>query len=280
MSTASEYFADVRAAWRRIEELSPRVRGLVESVAADSTTLPVLFEHLLTMLRYRAVVDGAATDPDTWQDLDFAAEAATGIFGLAAAEAGTMTDTRVGWLDGLPATGPTAYATGRTWLTAAWLAIALRDAAMIDKLVAVPVAAMRDADSDYDAYLYPWVETLQAFLGHREVPPELFLAVMDGTDPDLARHTSAEFMMRVIYPPIRMFYYILRRDEEKFATALSDAVDRHHLQWATADFDTDPEGLLASAPLAMVILARSVGMSAEVRSPYLPAGFLRGQRVS
>ncbi len=280
MSAATEYFAETNAAWRHIEELSPQVRGLVESVAADSTTLPALFDHLLTMLRYRAVVDGAAIDPDTWQDLDFAAEAATAMFTLAAADAGTVTDTRVGWISGLTATGPTARATGRTWLTAAWLAIALRDTTMIDKLVAVPLEVMRDADSDYDTYLYPWVETLQAFLGHRDVAPDLFLAVMDGTDPDLARHTSPQFMLRVIYPPIRMFYYILRRDEEKFATALSDAVHRHHLYWATADFDSDPEGLLALAPLAMVVLARSVGMSAEVRSPFLPAGFLAGNRVS
>ncbi|MEV5646920.1 immunity 49 family protein [Nocardia sp. NPDC052254] len=278
MSTAK--FADVDAAWRHIEELSPQVRGLVESVAADSTALPALFEHLLTMLRYRAVVDDAASDPDTWQDLDFAAEAATGIFTLAAAEAGTVTDTRVGWFDGLTATGPTEYATGRTWLTAAWLAVTLRDNAMIGKLVAVPLEVMRDADSAYDAYLYPWVQTLQTFLGHREVTPEMLLAAMDGTDPDLARFTSPELMLWVVHPPMRMFYHLLRRDEEKFAIALSDAVDRHHSYWATADFDSDPAGLLALAPLALVILARSVGMSADIRSPYLPVGLLRGHRVS
>ena len=113
---------------------------------------------------------------------------------------------------------------------------------------------------------------------HREVTPDLFGAAMDGTDPDQARLTPPGVMLQLIYPPIRMFSYLLRRDEAQFDTALTDAVQQYRTFWSAGDNAGSPDGFIALAPLAIAALARSVGMSVDVESEYLPRNFVHGIR--
>jgi hypothetical protein len=126
--------------------------------------------------------------------------------------------------------------------------------------------------------MYPWVETLRTFLSHGEVTPELFLPAMDGTDPDTARFTPPDAMMRLVYPPIRMFYYVLRRDSAKFAEAYTDALEQHRAYWTAGGNEVQPDGFVAFAPLAVAVLARSAGMTVDVQSGYAPANLLLGIR--
>lgn len=151
-----------------------------------------------------------------------------------------------------------------------------RDNAVIQQLAAVPLDVLRASGVEHDAYLMPWVETLQAFLAHREVTPEMFVPAMDGTDPDTARFTPPSAMLQLVYPPIRMFYYVLRRDTEKFTEAYVAALERHRAFWTAEGREDDPSGFLALAPLAVAVLARTVGMTFDVRSDYAPANLLSG----
>ena len=78
-----------------------------------------------------------------------------------------------------------------------------------------------------------------------------------------------------------MFYYVLRRDEEKFNNAFAQALEQHQKYWtANSERIDEPEGFVALAPLAIAVLARSVGLSVTVESEYAPRNFVEGIRPS
>ena len=250
----------------------------LDFVAEDTGALNNVRRRALTLGQYRTVIDPDAADPATREAFQLAAQAATAVFSAAIGAEGQQIEAVIGRPRHFAATGPTDSAHAGAWPTAMWLAVAVRDDTLIQQLAAVPAEVLRASGVEHDTYLYPWIETVQAFLTDREVTPEMFLPAMDGTDPDTAQFTPPEAMLRLIYPPIRMFYYVLRRDTEKFTTALVEALERHRQYWTADDRAGDPSGFIAPAPLAIAILARKVGMSFDVQSEYLPATLLAGVR--
>jgi hypothetical protein len=276
MTTVARHDVDVHSAWVLIEKLAPKVAFYFDYIEKDAAALNNVLRRELMLGQYRTVVDPDAADPDTWLDLKLAAQAAAAVFTAAAAPKGEEVEAVIGRPRRFAATGPSEYADAGLWITAAWLAVLQRDDELIQHLAAVPLDLLRASGDEYDSYLLPWVETLQLFLGHQEVPPDLFLAVMDGTDPDSAQYTSPEAMLNVVYPPILMFYYVLRRDTEKFTEAYVSALERHRTFWTGEGRADDPDGFLALAPLAVAVLARSVGMTFDVQSGYAPANLLAG----
>ncbi len=279
-TAVARHSVGVDVAWKQVEKLSPQVAFYFDYLAQDTGVLANIVRRELMLGQYRSVVDPDTEDPDTWGDLELAAQAAAAAFTAACAPEGQEVEAVIGRPRRFAATGPTSHTGPAAWLTAAWLAVIQRDDVLIQQLAAVPLDVLRASGIEYDAYLYPWVETLQTFLAHREVTPEMFLPAMDGTDPDTARFTPAEVMLQLVYPPIRMFYYVLRRDSKKFAEAFVSALERHREYWTAEDRATDPDGFLALAPLAVAVLARSVGMTFDVQSGYTPATLLAGLRPS
>ncbi|WP_329067205.1 immunity 49 family protein [Amycolatopsis sp. NBC_01480] len=276
MTTVERHPIDVELAWKQIEALSPQVGFYLDYVEKDTAALANVLRRELMLTQYRSVVDPDSADPDTWDALHTAAQAAAAIFAAAG------TDAEVEAVIGRPmrfaGTGPNERADPGAWLTAAWLAVITRDDTLIQQLASVPLDLLRASGVEHDAYMYPWVETLQTFLSHGEVTPELFLPAMDGTDPDTARFTPPDAMMRLVYPPIRMFYYLLRRDSAKFADAYTDALEQHRAYWTAGGNEVQPDGFVAFAPLAVAVLARSAGMTVDVRSGYTPLNLLLGTR--
>ncbi|NKY86370.1 immunity 49 family protein [Nocardia veterana] len=248
----------------------------LDYIAKDTGALDNVLRRALTLAQYRAAVDPDAAHPATWDALRLASRAATTVFTAATSAEGQEIEAVIGRPVRFTATGPSDSAHAGRWPTALWLAIIVRDDAAIQQLATVPEEILRASGVEHDAYLYPWIETLQAFVTHREVTPEMFLPAMDGTDPDAARFTPPDAMLNLIYPPIEMFYYVLRRDPQKFRAALVQALERHREYWTGTNRSGDPSGFLALAPLAIAVLAQSAGMSVDVQSEYLPANLLTG----
>jgi hypothetical protein len=268
---------DRDACREEVDDLTPDLSAAVDRLENGRGTLKNVLHQALELLRYRTGVDPSAAEPETWRDLRTAAQAATALF--AAATGDGEIEAEVTRPMRLPATGPTIAANAGHWLTGAWLAVIDRNDELIQRLCAVPLDTLRASGAEHDDYMYPWVETVQAFLAHREVTPEMFRAAMDGTDPDTARITPRRIMLQLVYPPIKMFYYLLRRDEEKFTAATVSALDDHRSYWTGDEGSAeDPDGFLALAPLAVAVLARSAGMPVDVASDYLPSNFLLGIR--
>jgi len=278
MTTVPRHPIDESTAWEEIEDLSPDVVTYLDRVGTKPAALKNLQQTTLLLTQWRTVVDPVAEQQETWEDLRIAAQAATAVFTAADAAEGEAIETVVAKPVRFTATGPTSAANPGAWLNAAWLAVIDRNDELIQRLCAVSPETLRAAGTEHDTYMDPWVETVRTFLAHREVPPELFGAAMDGTDPDNARLTPPGVLLRLVYPPIKTFYYLLRRDQAQFTAALTDAVEQHRAFWSAPGVADSPDGFLALAPLAIAVLARSVGMSVDVESEYLPRNFVNGVR--
>jgi hypothetical protein len=101
------------------------------------------------------------------------------------------------------------------------------------------------------------------------------VAAADGTSPEATRYADAELMLKILYPPIILFYRYLRQDHEEFNKALAEALQWHKEYWtATEDRAISAEGLVALGPLAIACLARDAGFPLDIESEYLPKALL------
>ncbi|MBN6038311.1 immunity 49 family protein [Amycolatopsis sp. 195334CR] len=252
-------------AQKQLDALAPQIGFYLDYIEKDAAALKNVLGRALELAQYAAVLDPAAAEAD----LRTAAQAATAIFSAAAGEG--EIEAVVAKPVRFQATGPVSYANGGAWLFAVWLAIASHEDELVQRLCAIPEETLRASGAEHDAYLYPWVRTVRNFLTNQEIPPELFSTVMDGTDPDAAVRTPKRAMAQLVYPPVEMFYFLLRRDAEKFGASLVRALEQHRKFWA-GDLADDPDGFIAFAPLAIAELAKSAGMPVEVESEYLLSG--------
>ncbi|WP_432138680.1 immunity 49 family protein [Streptomyces sp. bgisy154] len=244
---------------------------------ADSAVLrPQALSTALTLAQQRCAVDPQAVKFETWEAWVTAMQTGSALFAAAVAPEGTRVTCRVKDRERtLPATGPESHLNAGTWVTSFYLAMICRDNDRLRQLAEVPVSLLRDSGAVFDEYIYPWVETLQSFwLGRQDVGDKLVAAV-DGTSPEALRYADADLMAKVLYPPLIVFYRVVRRDAAEFNKALADAVRWHKAYW-TADEDraNHADGLVALGPLAMACLARDQGISVEVESEYLPRALL------
>jgi Immunity protein 49 len=276
MTTVPRQAIDAEWAQKMLTEIDKGVDDFIVHIETDPGSLHTLSQWTLMSFLYRTVLDPTAAEQSTWSMLRLAAQAASGVFAAAMADEGEV-DHDVNGPVRLPATGPTSRANAGAWLDAAWLAIILRDNDMIQQLCAVPLDLLRASGVEHEAYMYPWVETIQAALRREPIPPSMFMPAMDGTDPDNARFMPAEEMLLLVFPPIHLFSFLLRRNEERFNEALEQALRSHAEFWSTEDRANDAQGFVALAPLAIAVLATRAGMTVTVDSEYMPANLLRSR---
>lgn len=278
MPTVPRHPVDRDVVQKQVDVLAPQISFYIDYVEQDPAALKNVLARALVLTQYESVLDPAAAGTQTWEDLRTSAQAATAIFTAAAADEGEI-EAIVAKPSRFKATGPVSYANAGAWLSAAWLAIVNREDELIQRLCSIPDDTLRASGVEHDDYVYPWVQTIRNFLTNQEVTSELFTSVMDGTDPDNAAITPPRVMAQIVYPPVEMFYYLLRRDSEKFTVSLTRALEQHRKYWTSdEDLVDEPDGFIAFAPLAIAVLARSIGMSVDVESEYLPSNFLQGTR--
>jgi Immunity protein 49 len=276
VTTIPRHTTDVDEAGRVIMTLSPRVGPRLDRVPEEPHhQLARIRDTSLALAEYRCVVDPTAAERETWEDLQLAAQAAAAVF---VGEPGEDVEVTVGRKLRYTAPGPGAETHPGAWLTAVWLNVILRDEQRIRQLCAVPADTLRASGVEHDAYMYPWIESVRAFLRHEGVTPDTFIPAMDGTDPDQARYTGRGPMLQLVYPPIKMFYYMFRRDVDKFNAALADALTDHRTYWAAPGGADESDGFLALKPMGVAVLALGAGMPVTVSSEYLPENLLRGRR--
>ncbi|MGW2883435.1 immunity 49 family protein [Streptomyces sp. NPDC001233] len=178
----------------------------------------------------------------------------------------------------IQATGPQHYTDAGNWLTAFWLAVICREQERMTQLIHVPLSLLRASGAVFDDYIYAWVEALQvAWRQGGGDLGELLTAAIDGTDPESLSAADPELVLKVLYPPINLFYRYVARQHEEFNEALSDALRWHKEYWsANEERSGRSSGLVALGPLAVACLARDAGFPIEVESEYLPKHLLAG----
>jgi hypothetical protein len=258
----------------QVESIAPEIADLAPHLSKSGTVLSTVSSWALVAAQYRTVLDPTADDPDTWDDLQIAADAGAALFDAALRPEGEEITVRVLGERMTTATGPWSKANAGRWLTVAWLAVISRQKHLVERLCAVPVDVLRASGAEHPPFVYPWQEMVRLFLTGGEITPGLVAAAIDGTE-DAEPHDHVRL---VAYPQIVLLYQVLRRDGDKVNDFLRRAVDSHREYWTAPERSASPDGLVALGPLAIAVLARRVGLDVTVESEYLPRNLLTGDR--
>ncbi|MFI9614317.1 immunity 49 family protein [Streptomyces sp. NPDC052023] len=250
----------------------------IEELAEWPDGIGMTFSSALSTAKSQCRNDPTAEFLETWEAWTTAMQVGSALFASATAPEGSTVECMIAHkVRTIPAVGIRHFVDAGTWLDAFWLAVICRDEARLTQLCQVPIETLRASDAVFEEYIYDWVDALQTYWLERPGLGEKLTAAFDKTDPDRLRYVDRELMLKVLYPPINMFFRFISRDPEKFNEALVQAVQLHKEYW-TADVEERQEtsdGDVALAPLALACLAYDAGRPIEVDSEYLPEHLLK-----
>ncbi|MER0240816.1 immunity 49 family protein [Streptomyces sp. HSW2009] len=257
---------------------------MVEEEAADeiktlersTRTFGLTFSSLESRAHLHLLSDPDAERVETWEAWMQAAQVGSALFAAATAAPGTTVSCRVAEeMRTIPATGPQHFTDAGNWLAAFWMAITCRDQPRMDQLCQVPISLLRKSGATYDEYIYDWVDSLQTYWTERPGLSEKFVRASKGADPDDAPIAGRELMLRLLYPPLNLFYRFLERDHAGFNAALVQALQLHKAYWTANEerMETTADAV-ALGPLAIACLAYDAGFPIDVESEYLPSCIL------
>lgn len=275
MESVPRHPADVNFAQEQVESVGKMLETTFEYLERTPDALGNAIWQSVMRWNYQCVVDPAAEREETARYLATIVDIYAAAFAAAFEPEGTVPCEVDGTTYRVPAAGPNRLSSPQNLLAGLLFAAVHRDEERIQQLCGVNKYTMVASGVKADNYVLPWIDTLQRFLRHEDVPADLFTKVMELTDPDQATITPQDYMLRIAYPPIKMFYYLLRRDAEKFSEATVQAVTLHRDYWTHPDLAEEPDGFVALAPLAIAVLGKRVGLPVNVESEYLPHHLLR-----
>ncbi|GAA2276086.1 immunity 49 family protein [Streptomyces atrovirens] len=235
------------------------------------------FSSALHTAKLQCSLDPTADKLETWEAWVAAMQVGSALFASATAPEGSTVECMIGHeVRTIPAVGITHFVDAGTWLEAFWLAIVCRDQARMTQLCEVPIETLRASGAVFEEYIYHWVDALQTYWLERPGLGEKLVAAFDGTDPDRLRFMDREMMLKVLYPPINLFYRFVSRDADKFNEALVQALELHKEYWtASEERQETGDGDVPLAILALACLAHDAGLPVEVESEYLPENLLK-----
>ncbi|MFJ8046250.1 immunity 49 family protein [Kitasatospora sp. NPDC096147] len=247
-----------------LEDFGSRRLGLIE-----------LMDTAVTITEGRLLLDPKAGRIESWEAVLTAMQASSALFVAAGMAEGEAECRIAGEVRRVPAGNSKREAHAGNWLTAFWLCVVCRETERLDALAALPVEVLRESGAVYDEYVYAWVEALQAYWKREPLQAEKLAAAIEGSDPEVARIASKDYLLRVVYPPMEMFYQFLKGDQAAFNSSLVQALELHKEYW-TSDRERSitSTGFFALAPLAVACMAFDSGMQVEVESDYLPENLL------
>lgn len=268
---------DLEFAGRQVTDLGEDLAEQIDDLEGYSEGLSDLLSTALMQMRYRCALDPTAKLGPTWESVVLAMQAGAGIFAVASG-AGASAEFRIYTRSmRFPVTGPRYWTDAGTWLRALWLVMICRERERTDLLCEVSVDLLRASGARFDEYIYPWVEALRTFWRQEPGYYDKINAALRGTDPAVLRVASEELVLLTLYPPIKMFDYLIQQDADKFNNALFEALDLHRIFWTkTPERSKDPDGYIALGPTALACLAREMGIAIDVESEYMPQVLVEG----
>ncbi|MCX5388089.1 immunity 49 family protein [Streptomyces sp. NBC_00083] len=273
-----------RTPYKPCDDSAELLRGLdartlreIERIERSPNMFGLTFSKTLSTAYIHCLHDPTARTSETWEAWVAAMQTGAALFASAAAPEGSTVECMIAHKPRtIPALGePKHFTDAGTWLQAFWLAVICREQERMTQLCKVSVEQLWASGADFEEYIYAWVQALQAYWLQRPDLGEKLVAAFDGTDPQNLRFVDRELMLKILYPPLNLFYRFITQDQEKFNEALIQAVQLHHEYW-TEDEERreDLDGAVALAPLALACLAHDAGQPIEVQSEYLPENLL------
>ncbi|MFF3893316.1 immunity 49 family protein [Streptomyces sp. NPDC001812] len=235
------------------------------------------FSRALHRAAFLCLDDPTVDKLETWEAWVMAMQVGSALFASATAPGGSTVECMIGHeVRTIPAVGITHFTDAGTWLEAFWLAVVCRDQVRMTQLCEVPIKTLRASGAVFEEHIYHWVDALQAYWLERPGLGDKLVAAFDATDPDRLRFLDRETMLKVLYPPINLFYRFIGQDPDQFNEALVQALQLHREYWtASEERQETSEGDIPLAILALTCLAHDAGRPIEVESEYLPQHLLK-----
>ena len=252
--------------------------GLAQTISVLERS-PRMFDSALSEamvhLCARLAVNPDASALPTWEATVAAMQVSTAAFAAAGHSEGTVECRINDEIRSIPATGPQHYTNAGNWLTAFWLSVVCREQARMTRLCEVPLDVLRASGAEYDEYIYHWIDSLQTYWLERQGLGEKLITAIQTSSPDVTRIANRDLLDKILYQPINLFQYFLRKDHDGFNRALHEALQLHKAFWtATEEREESVEGYLALGVLAIACLAYDAGFSIDVESDYIPSELL------
>lgn len=249
----------------------------VEELQESPQGFGMAFSSALHTAKLQCSLDPTADKLETWEAWVMAMQVGSALFASATAPEGSTVECVIGHeARTIPAVGITHFVDAGTWLDAFWLAVVCRDQARMTQLCEVPVETLRASGAVFEEYIYHWVDVLQTYWLERPGLGDKLVAAFEGTDPDRLRFLDQETMLKVLYPPINLFYRFVGGDADQFNAALVQALELHKEYWtANEEREESGAGDIPLAILAITCLAHDAGRPVEIESEYLPEHLLK-----
>ncbi|TWF87367.1 immunity protein 49 of polymorphic toxin system [Streptomyces capillispiralis] len=259
------------------QEINERTLRRVERLETYPQSFGLTFSSAVSSASLQTLDDPTADKLETWEAWVMAMQVGSALFASATAPEGSTVECVIGHeVRTIPAVGITHFVDAGTWLEAFWLAVVCRDQVRVTQLCEVPVETLRASGAVFEEYIYHWVDVLQTYWLERPGLGDKLVAAFEGTDPDRLRFLDRETMLKVLYPPINLFYRFLGGDADQFNAALVQALELHKEYWtANEEREESGDGDIPLAILAITCLAHDAGRPVEVESEYLPEHLLK-----
>ncbi|MGW2255973.1 immunity 49 family protein [Kitasatospora sp. NPDC001660] len=251
-------------------QLSERVNRRVDGLEESAAMIDFAFSTALLALRAHCAVDLEGARLETWKAAVTAMQVGSALFAVTGASEGTVECFINGRPRAVPAVGRQSYADADHWLSAFWLAVVCRDKERMRQLCEIPLDRLRTVEGVYDEYVYHWIDVQQSYWLRRPGLVDKLIATIEAASPETAVVTPPGVLDGLMYPPIHLFYLLVRGREEEFTPALGKALDLHKTYWTAQDTEDKRDGVLALGPLAMACLAFDWKFPVDVESPYIP----------
>ncbi|MFJ8538577.1 immunity 49 family protein [Streptomyces sp. NPDC093591] len=265
---------------RSVESLVKSTEDVVDMVVEHPHTFNLALNSAVRSAKAHCALDANAALIETWEAWVAAMQIGSALFRSAASPEATVDCLISGKVRTIPSTGPASYADAGNWLTAFYLALVCREEGRLTALSNVSISLLRESGAVYDEYIYDWVDTLQTYWKQGSALGDKLVAAIKGTDPEVLQVADRSLMLRVLYPPLNLFYRVVRGDGERFNVELVKALESHNEYWTAEESKAaQVSGLVALGPLAMACLAYDSGIAIEVESGYIPKYLLERGRV-
>ncbi|WP_405618739.1 immunity 49 family protein [Streptomyces sp. NBC_00076] len=252
--------------------------GLTRTIAVLERS-PRMFDGAMggadTYLHACLAVNPDASRLRTWEATVTAMQVSSAAFTAALRTEGNIEFRIADQLLTIPRTGPQHYTNAGNWLKAFWLSVVCREQDRMTQLCEIPLDFLRSSGVEYDEYVYHWIDALQTYWLERPELGEKLVDAIQMSSPEVAQIADREALDKILYQPINLFQYFLRKDREGFHQALVEALELHKSFWTESEArEESVEGYLALGPLAIACLAHDAGIPIDVESDYIPSQLL------
>lgn len=161
------------------------------------------------------------------------------------------------------------------WLDAFSLNLVFGDLEALRTLCAIPTTLLRESPTTATEDRYLFKEALCAYVNRQPDLIDRIIAALKATQADFADPIQKAVAFELTGAQLEVFLYVVTRDA-RFGEGMRRAVENHRRFWGrNRDSARSFQGLISLPLLGLVALAKDVGLTCDLETPYLPTRLIR-----